>query len=477
MKTVLLVRHADIDLPPAVPDESIELNAAGRARAVELARVAEAAGVTTIFTSTAKRTKQTAAPLAEALHLQPKTMPNSLSEFVANVASAATGSTILVVGHSTTIPNLIAALGVPFDGPGLRGFDDLFGLTITAANQASLIRLKYGAGSSLPAPAAHTHTAPAPLAGPRFTDHAGVVSVGTDVEFRGALFRGKEKWLNAISGGDATEDYLVLVSDEAKDPTVVQILRRSGDGYDAAGMVSLPAGNKEVDVEGIAIDRTNSMVYITGSHCQARKIEMGVIDDVKRKESREQFFRLSLKPDGTAGDVEGPKSLMPAISKQPVLNPFTSMASKENGVDIEGLAVRGERLYFGFRGPVLRQGWVPVMSCTWQDPDHTAEVRYLRLGGRGIRDLTAVVGGFLVLAGPVGDGDTPYRVYFWDGNDQLPAGLDASDPQLLGEFSGLGDGKPEGLVVLKEEGKRYDLLLLCDGLRNGGPTRWSLTRP
>jgi broad specificity phosphatase PhoE len=103
MKTVLFVRHGDIDFPPTVPDELIELNAAGRVRAAELVRVAEAAGVTSIFTSAAKRTKQTAAPLAAALHLRPKPVSNSLSEFVAAVPSAATGSTILVVGHSTTV--------------------------------------------------------------------------------------------------------------------------------------------------------------------------------------------------------------------------------------------------------------------------------------------------------------------------------------------------------------------------------------
>lgn len=472
MKTVIFVRHADIDIPPTAPDELIELNAAGGVRAAELARAVGAVGITAIFTSDAKRTKQTAAPLAAARNLPPKPVPNSLPEFVAAVTSAATGPAVLVVGHSTTVPKMIAALGAAFPGPPMQTFDDLLVVTTVAANQASVVRLKYGAG----APAPPTSAQAAVLAGPRFTDRTGAISIGTEVDFHGELFGGREKWVNAISGGDASGDFLLLVSDEAKDPTIAQVLRRGTLGYDAAGVVKLPAGNKEVDVEGIAIDRMNSMVYVTGSHSRVRKIEDGVIGEVKRKESREQFFRFQLKPDGTAGAVEGPKSLMPAITKNTVLQPFTSVASKENGVDIEGLAVNGDGLHFGFRGPVLRDGWVPVLSCTWDDPDHTAEVRYMRLGGRGVRDLAAVAGGFLVLAGPVGDGDGPYRVYFWDGNNQLSAGSASPGPQFLGEFSNLAGGKPEGLVVLKEEGLRYDILLLCDGLPGGGPTRWEIAR-
>src|SRR6266508_350209 len=76
------------------------------------------------------------------------------------------------------------------------------------------------------------------------------------------------------------------------------------------------------------------------------------------------------------------------------------VASKENRVDIEGLAVKDGRLYFGFRGPVLRDGWVPILVTAWDDVD-AAEVRYVQLDGRGIRDIAVVDDGFLILAGPV----------------------------------------------------------------------------
>ena len=81
-----------------------------------------------------------------------------------------------------------------------------------------------------------------------------------------------------------------------------------------------------------------------------------------------------------------------------------------------------EKLYLGFRGPVLRGNYVPVMVTQFQDiaQDSKYELRYVNLNGNGIRDLVAIDDGFLVLAGAVGDGITPYQIYFWDGQDVIP---------------------------------------------------------
>jgi|SRR5205823_11506661 len=190
---------------------------------------------------------------------------------------------------------------------------------------------------------------------------------------------------------------------------------------------------------------------------------------------RDQVFRFTLGPDGTPGPVEV-MSLRAVLDGHPILRQFVPVASKENGIDIEGLAVKDGRLYFGFRGPVLRDNWVPILSCTFGKVPGDVKVAYARFGGRGVRDMVAVSDGFLVLAGPVGDGDQSSQIYFWDGSDGLAGKTDPPRPRPLAELPDFGRAKPEGLAVLKEEGKTYELLLVCDGLPKGGPTRWRLTR-
>lgn len=110
MITLLLVRHADIDLPPTSADPS--LNHAGRERAEALAHVAGAAGVTTVFTSSRTRTVETVEPILKALGIQAREMPAAAA--VAREARAGKlGPVVLIAGHSNTVPEVIAALGVP----------------------------------------------------------------------------------------------------------------------------------------------------------------------------------------------------------------------------------------------------------------------------------------------------------------------------------------------------------------------------
>ena len=71
---------------------------------------------------------------------------------------------------------------------------------------------------------------------------------------------------------------------------------------------------------------------------------------------------------------------------------FGSIASKENGIDAEGLAVRDQKLYIGFRGPVLRGNFTPILRCRFGSPITEPEVLFVSLGGRGVRDRPAHLG-------------------------------------------------------------------------------------
>jgi broad specificity phosphatase PhoE len=102
------------------------------------------AGVVTVYVSPALRTQQTAAPVAARLGLPPRQVPEALPQFVQEVASEPEGAVVLVVGHSNTVPQMIAALGAAFPGPPIQGHDDLFVVTAVAPGAAGAVRLKYG---------------------------------------------------------------------------------------------------------------------------------------------------------------------------------------------------------------------------------------------------------------------------------------------------------------------------------------------
>lgn len=139
--TVVLVRHADVDVPARSADPS--LNARGRRRAQALAQVVGSAGVSAVFTSELTRTMQTVAPLIVRLGLRPAVVPPP-AVLAEQVRSGALGAVVLVAGHSNTVPEMIKALGAgPEPVIGEREFDNLFVVTAAGSGPAGLLRLRY----------------------------------------------------------------------------------------------------------------------------------------------------------------------------------------------------------------------------------------------------------------------------------------------------------------------------------------------
>lgn len=143
--TVMLLRHAD-------RDGSLDaLSPAGLVRAQELVHVLEKAGLQAIIRSEFTRTQQTAAPLAMATGLTPIVIAASdIQAVVDEIHSNQRGRRVLVVGHSNTMPSIIAGLG----GPTLpdineNEFDNLFVMTLCRCRWfvASPVNLQYGAAS------------------------------------------------------------------------------------------------------------------------------------------------------------------------------------------------------------------------------------------------------------------------------------------------------------------------------------------
>jgi phosphohistidine phosphatase SixA len=111
---VILVRHTEKGTDdPKDPS----LSAAGVKRAEALARMLSEAGVTHLFASEYRRTRDTLAPLASRLGLEVREVPaGNPEEQVAAIRGLPAGSVAVVAGHSNTVPDLAGLLGGEVSG-------------------------------------------------------------------------------------------------------------------------------------------------------------------------------------------------------------------------------------------------------------------------------------------------------------------------------------------------------------------------
>jgi phosphohistidine phosphatase SixA len=137
-EVVFLVRHAE----KADSSKDSALSVAGAARARALAAKLGDAGVTAIYTSEYRRTKQTAQPLADALKIAPRQHPAKDSAgLVALLRRQHAKDRVLVVGHSNSIADVAAAYGVREKvAIGDDSFDDLFVLVPRREGAPVLVR-------------------------------------------------------------------------------------------------------------------------------------------------------------------------------------------------------------------------------------------------------------------------------------------------------------------------------------------------
>lgn len=229
-----------------------------------------------------------------------------------------------------------------------------------------------------------------------------------------------------------------------------------------------PADAKEIeeaDIEGLAY--ANGYLWLVGSHSRKRKA-------VKPKQTVQQnFARLAevssdgnrfllaripvIARDGSYTLVQeiaenGEKrtaaqlpctttysSLTAALATDAHLKDFLPIPGKDNGFDIEGLAVVGERVFLGLRGPVLR-GWAVILELAVAvnsenpaelqlqpiNPDNphnptqpTYRKHFLDLDGLGVRDLCVDGADLLILAGPTQVLDGAVTVFRWPGGAQV----------------------------------------------------------
>ncbi|MEM6661264.1 MAG: DUF3616 domain-containing protein [Pseudomonadota bacterium] len=277
----------------------------------------------------------------------------------------------------------------------------------------------------------------------------------------------------------------------------IEVLDKRGSGFsyrdtvDLADFLALPGGkNAEADIEGMAVCRDS--LWVLGSHALTRpRPDRADPDDalqrirtIERQPNRFLLARIPLLPrrggtfemsDRGTGMVDAGRrssSLIKWVSDDAVLASFTALPSKENGFDLEGIAVVGERVFLGLRGPVLR-GYAVILEFHLTDGKRGAlkarkleggrrfRKHLLELDGLGLRDLVVYGDDLLLLTGPTMMAPGPARLYRWHGaltargSGLVPEAAVSLEADLQ---TGLSGDNPEAITFLDPE----TLLVLHD---------------
>lgn len=294
---------------------------------------------------------------------------------------------------------------------------------------------------------------------------------------------------------------LFCASDETA--TVERLILEPGSGnfgrhrsVAVGGYFELPEGpDGEMDIEGLAV--ADGQLWITGSQGLKRKKlkhnaeDFHALDDIRWDANRGFLGRIPLADRGDGVfDLEEPGAVLPAdrrpaclamnpkgmtvlrraLSRDPILRPYMDVPCKENGFDVEGMAVVGRDVLLGLRGPVIGGRAVIVETCMKVtrsgdlkpqklDGGRRYRLHAVDLGGLGIRDLVVEGGRLLILAGPTLDHDGPQAVFR---ADLLPGGGDPDEiwiPQRMLDLPDTpGADKAEGMAVVEIEGRRLLLI-------------------
>jgi hypothetical protein len=305
-------------------------------------------------------------------------------------------------------------------------------------------------------------------------------------------------------------DTLWVASDETV--RLTRLSRQGEDAYsshavfDIGEFVALPGkADAEADLEGL--DYADGYLWGTGSHSLKRgkpdekdrtRKSLKALTDVSTDSNRFLLARIPVvMKDGvytlaskasdeagrrTAARLRGDKKgndLMEALAGDEHLGLFLKIPSKDNGFDVEGLAVANGRVFLGLRGPVLR-GWAVVLELEPREAGK-GELRLKRIGakgrryrkhfldlrGLGIREMCVDGDDLLLLAGPTMGLDGPSVIYRWAGGAKPPGKGDTvvfeeQIKKVLDVPYGAGEDHAEGMTFRQGADGTRSLLVVYD---------------
>ncbi|MBD1872909.1 DUF3616 domain-containing protein [Nodosilinea sp. FACHB-131] len=301
---------------------------------------------------------------------------------------------------------------------------------------------------------------------------------------------------------------LWLGSDEF---TTLERLSPMGDGvygnhktFHLQEFIQLFDNESEIDIEGLAY--CDGYLWVVGSHSFKRTQAKGKkqhkdiqrLSEIEHDPNRSLLARLPVLngeivqtyalPDNKGGaltaanlkQVSGHNLLLEALAEDEHLGLFLKMQlpSKDNGFDIEGIAVSGSKIFLGLRGPVLR-GWAMILEIEVEDAEPGTltlkdlgegclyRKHFLDLNGQGVRELCFYDGDLLLLAGPTMELEGAMQVF------RLEDVLEHTNDTLWSQESGrlkvlfdlpftIGSDHAEGLTLMPCLGYDDGLMVVYD---------------
>lgn len=272
--------------------------------------------------------------------------------------------------------------------------------------------------------------------------------------------------------------------------------------FRVADFIDLPEPeDQEIDIEGLAY--TDHHLWFVGSHSWKRKRpkpdktdEKNIkrLTKLKSEANRYLLGRIPLikgellpscpHPDNPEAQLSAAKLevtergnlLMDALVDDPHLGYFVeaTIPGKDNGFDIEGLAVYQNRLFLGLRGPVLR-GWAIMLEIELEasnpgllklkpigDQGQLYKKHFIYLNGLGIRDLGLDGKDLLILAGPTMDLDGPVKVYRLKNGVNLREEALSKPDVVLDIPYGNGNDHAEGMTLFADFTQMPSVLVVYD---------------
>ena len=151
--TVWIVRHAEKDMKnPSDPDPALSLD--GQDRAKDLATLLRPKRVLAVYSTPFKRTRQTAEPTAYGHGVTVQTYdPADPAALAATVLRNHKGGSVVIVGHSNTVLELVEAFGIKRPIPALKDDDYEYVFTLNFQGDATQMQMsQYGKLKRVPVP-------------------------------------------------------------------------------------------------------------------------------------------------------------------------------------------------------------------------------------------------------------------------------------------------------------------------------------